>query len=111
MYRAHSPARATASSTRTRVFLTDNRRAITTGVSAVRPRWCRDHRHSPQRGSGAGRYARVRAAHFRSSVKDMHPRTQVSPSSRWWTAMLGDVQFWVPFAVLLIGLLLLRLVQ
>ncbi len=28
-----------------------------------------------------------------------------------WQAILKDVQFWVPFAVLLLGLALLRLVQ
>jgi hypothetical protein len=28
-----------------------------------------------------------------------------------WTAILGDIQFWVPFAVLVIGLVLLYLVQ
>lgn len=28
---------------------------------------------------------------------------------RMWTAILGDVQFWVPFSVLMLGLLLLRL--
>lgn len=33
------------------------------------------------------------------------------PSRNWRTAILRDIQFWVPFLVLLIGLLLLRLVQ
>jgi hypothetical protein len=29
----------------------------------------------------------------------------------WWTAVLRDVQFWVPLIVLLIGLLLLRMAR
>ena len=33
------------------------------------------------------------------------------PSRSLWRAILGDVQFWVPFTVLLIGLLLLRIVE
>ena len=28
--------------------------------------------------------------------------------SPWWRPMLGDVQFWIPVAVLIAGLLLLR---
>jgi hypothetical protein len=33
------------------------------------------------------------------------------PSLNWRAAIFRDVQFWVPFVVLMIGLLLLRLVQ
>jgi len=29
----------------------------------------------------------------------------------WWVAMFRDVQFWVPLAVLLGGLILLRAIQ
>ena len=29
----------------------------------------------------------------------------------WWRAMLGDVHFWVPVAVLMLGLLVLRWVR
>jgi hypothetical protein len=29
-------------------------------------------------------------------------------SNRWWRAMLRDVQFWIPLAVLATGLVLLR---
>ncbi len=32
----------------------------------------------------------------------------VSPPPRWWRAILRDVQFWIPLAVLVGGLLLLR---
>jgi hypothetical protein len=32
-------------------------------------------------------------------------------SGKWWVAMFGDVQFWVPLAVLLIGLIILRAIQ
>jgi hypothetical protein len=41
-----------------------------------------------------------------------YPDRAVSDRPRTWpAAILGDVQFWVPFTVLMIGLLLLRLVQ
>jgi hypothetical protein len=33
------------------------------------------------------------------------------PSRNWKASILRDVQFWVPFVVLMVGLLLLRLVQ
>jgi len=29
----------------------------------------------------------------------------------WWVAMFHDIQFWVPLAVLLAGLILLRAIQ
>jgi hypothetical protein len=32
-------------------------------------------------------------------------------SQRWWVAMFGDVQFWVPLAVLSGGLILLKAIQ
>ena len=32
-------------------------------------------------------------------------------SGMWWAAMFRDVQFWVPLAVLLVGLILLRAIQ
>jgi hypothetical protein len=32
-------------------------------------------------------------------------------SGAWWVAMLHDVQFWVPLAVLLGGLILLRAIE
>jgi hypothetical protein len=32
-------------------------------------------------------------------------------SGAWWAAMFRDVQFWVPLAVLLGGLILLRAIQ
>jgi hypothetical protein len=43
----------------------------------------------------------------------MSPQLHDRPESsrNWRAAIFRDVQFWVPFAVLLIGLLLLRLVQ
>ena len=31
-----------------------------------------------------------------------------SPPSPWWQTMLRDIQFWIPLAVLVGGLLLLR---
>ena len=31
-----------------------------------------------------------------------------TPAPRWWRAMLGDIQFWIPLTVLAAGLLLLR---
>jgi hypothetical protein len=40
-----------------------------------------------------------------------HLPRRPEPSRNWRAAIFRDVQFWVPFAVLLIGLLLLRLVQ
>ncbi|MGI8959650.1 MAG: hypothetical protein ACR2IV_07820 [Bryobacteraceae bacterium] len=41
-----------------------------------------------------------------------HERKQRPVRSRNWPkAIFRDVQFWVPFVVLMIGLLLLRLVQ
>ena len=33
-----------------------------------------------------------------------------NPTRLLWTAVFRDVQFWIPVAVLLIGLLLLRIV-
>lgn len=30
---------------------------------------------------------------------------------RWWTAMIRDVQFWVPLAILVAGLILLSIIQ
>lgn len=33
------------------------------------------------------------------------------PHQHWRAAIFRDIQFWVPFSVLMIGLLLLRLVQ
>ena len=30
-----------------------------------------------------------------------------TPTSPWWRAMLGDVQFWIPLVVLAAGLVLL----
>jgi hypothetical protein len=41
---------------------------------------------------------------YRDRAVPERPRT-------WPVAMLGDVQFWVPFTVLMVGLLLLGLVQ
>lgn len=39
-------------------------------------------------------------------------QSEISKSSgNWWVAVFSDVQFWIPFAVLLIGLLLLYLVE
>ena len=38
--------------------------------------------------------------------------SEVSERPRsWWRAILTDVQFWVPFFVLVLGLTLLHLVQ
>ena len=42
-----------------------------------------------------------------SDRSNEHPK-QLQP---WWTAILKDIQFWIPFIVLLTGLLLLRIVQ
>ena len=36
-----------------------------------------------------------------------HPDPAVRQRA-WWRAMLGDIQFWIPVAVLVAGLLLLR---
>jgi hypothetical protein len=38
-------------------------------------------------------------------------RTAKGRSGAWWVAMFRDVQFWVPLAVLLGGLILLRAIQ
>jgi hypothetical protein len=38
-------------------------------------------------------------------------RTVNGRSGTWWVAMFRDVQFWVPLAVLLGGLILLRAIQ
>ena len=38
-------------------------------------------------------------------------RTENERSRAWWVAMFHDVQFWVPLAVLLGGLVLLRAIQ
>ena len=35
----------------------------------------------------------------------------MTPRGSWWRAMLGDVHFWVPVAVLVLGLLVLRWVR
>jgi hypothetical protein len=32
-------------------------------------------------------------------------------SGKWWVAMFRDVQFWVPLAVLMGGLILLKAIQ
>jgi hypothetical protein len=32
-------------------------------------------------------------------------------SRSWWTALWGDIQFWVPFIVLLLGFFLLWFVR
>jgi hypothetical protein len=38
-------------------------------------------------------------------------RTEGNTSGKWWIAMFSDVQFWVPLAVLLAGLIILRAIQ
>jgi hypothetical protein len=38
-------------------------------------------------------------------------RTEYGRSGKWWVAMFRDVQFWVPVAVLLAGLIVLRAIQ
>ena len=38
-------------------------------------------------------------------------RTVKARSGMWWAAMFRDVQFWVPLAVLLGGLILLKAIQ
>jgi hypothetical protein len=38
-------------------------------------------------------------------------RTVDGRKSMWWIAMFYDVQFWVPLAVFLGGLILLRAIQ
>jgi hypothetical protein len=35
-------------------------------------------------------------------------KTEDDPPRRWFTSVLTDIEFWVPFAVLLGGLLLLK---
>jgi hypothetical protein len=37
--------------------------------------------------------------------------TENGRSAKWWVAMFRDVQFWVPLAVLLAGLIILRAIQ
>jgi len=32
-------------------------------------------------------------------------------ASGWWTSVLSDIHFWVPVAVLMVGLLLLRFIR
>jgi hypothetical protein len=37
---------------------------------------------------------------------------ELNPNTRgWWTSILSDIHFWVPVAVLLGGLLLLRFIR
>jgi len=36
------------------------------------------------------------------------PSAPPGPPPQWWRRMLRDVQFWIPLAVLMGGLLLLR---
>jgi hypothetical protein len=38
-------------------------------------------------------------------------RTVNDKSRAWWVAMFRDVQFWVPLAVLLGGLIILKAIQ
>jgi hypothetical protein len=52
-----------------------------------------------------GKQNRVQPIPFRSTVDEMKQER-----SRW-SAIFGDIQFWVPFAVLVLGLLILYLVQ
>jgi hypothetical protein len=37
--------------------------------------------------------------------------TENGRSGKWWVTMLRDAQFWVPLAVLLAGLIILRAIQ
>jgi hypothetical protein len=37
--------------------------------------------------------------------------SKIESARSWWTAILRDIQFWIPFGVLVIGLLLLRMIQ
>lgn len=37
-----------------------------------------------------------------------HRPDPAAPAPPWWRVMLRDVQFWIPVAVLVAGLLLLR---
>lgn len=37
--------------------------------------------------------------------------TIMAPRQKWWIALFGDVQFWVPLIVLIIGILLLGFVK
>ncbi len=38
--------------------------------------------------------------------------TEPDPNTRsWWTSVLSDIHFWVPVAVLMGGLLLLRFIR
>jgi hypothetical protein len=38
-------------------------------------------------------------------------RTENGKSGKWWIAMLRDVQFWVPVAILLAGLTILSAIR
>jgi hypothetical protein len=38
-------------------------------------------------------------------------RTESKTSGKWWIVMFSDVHFWVPLAVLLVGLIILRAIQ
>lgn len=40
-----------------------------------------------------------------------NPHSADRSKQHWYAAMLRDVQFWVPLAVLLGGLILLRMIQ
>ncbi len=39
------------------------------------------------------------------------PGPSSNPRGGWWTSILSDIHFWVPVAVLLGGLLLLRFIR
>jgi hypothetical protein len=48
---------------------------------------------------------------YRKLIMTPLPNQRAELSRNWPKAIFRDVQFWVPFVVLMIGLLLLRLVQ
>jgi hypothetical protein len=55
----------------------------------------------------------VNFAQYRSLLIEMlEDNRRVNGRKRaWWVAMFHDIQFWVPLAVLLAGLILLRAIQ
>ncbi|MGO8813914.1 MAG: hypothetical protein ACLQVG_04510 [Terriglobia bacterium] len=45
------------------------------------------------------------------AVTNDQNRVAYRRSGKWWVAMFRDVQFWVPLAVLMGGLILLKAIQ
>ncbi len=52
-----------------------------------------------------------RRRHIIPTMEKPHGEGFLKQRRPWWTAVFRDIQFWVPFIVLLIGLLLLGIAR